>query len=100
MTSNSFEPPMISLVSLRMKALSSTTSTVRRSEDTFPSVNRTHAHTAVVHRELHRSPRITANIFRGEADASLTQRFPGCDDVALTDVHPRPVHQCTEHAGA
>src|SRR6185503_14085523 len=100
-TRNSPEPSMISPMTRRMNALSSTTSTVGGPlEDTISLLERPHLDTAVAQVEIHAATVVETRVFGDDRDPRVGERLAGRGDVALADVDPGAVHELAEHAGA
>src|SRR5215218_2877515 len=92
---------MISPMTRRMKALSSTTSTVAGPlEDTVSLLERPHLDAAVAQVEVHAPAVVESRVLGDERDLRDGEGFARRDDVALTDVDSRAVDELTEHARA
>src|SRR5215208_839180 len=100
-TRKSGEPSMISPMTRRMKALSSTTSTVARPlEDTISLLERPHLDAAVAQMEIHAAAIVEPRVFGDDRDLRDRQRLARRDDVPFADVDARAVHELPEHARA
>src|SRR4051812_36758844 len=100
-TRNSPDRSMISPMTRRMKALSSTTSTVAGPlEDTVALLERPHLDAAVAQVEIHAASVIETRVLGHEGNSRRREGFPRRDDVALSNVDPGAVHELAEHAGA
>src|SRR5690349_16858064 len=94
-----------------MKALSSTTRTVRfagsrmllagaASEDTIALLERADLDTPVVEMEVDAPAVIAADVLGDDADAAPLERLARGDDVAVADVDPAGGQEVREHARA
>src|SRR5512132_1008702 len=100
-TRNSFERSMISPMTRRMKALSSTTSTVAgRLEDTISLLERPHLDAAVAQVEVHAASVVESRVLGDDRDSGGGERLACRGDVALADVDPGAVDELPEHARA
>src|SRR5215204_304753 len=100
-TRNSPDPSMISPMTRRMNALSSTTSTVAGPlEDTISLLERPHLDAAVAQVEIHAAAVVESRILRDDRNLRGGERLPRGDDVALADVDPGAVDELAEHARA
>src|SRR5829696_9068159 len=104
-TRKSGDPSMISPMTRRMKALSSTTSTVARPsarslEDTISLLEGAYFDPAVGEVEVHAAPIVEARVLGDDRDPRLRERLARRDDVPLADIDPRAVHELAEHARA
>src|SRR5215207_2350412 len=100
-TRKSGDPSMISPMTRRMKALSSTTSTVARPlEDTISLLERPHLDAAVAQVEIHAAPVVESRVFGDDRDLRDGESLAGGDDVPLAHVDARAVHELAEHARA
>src|SRR5215218_4596069 len=92
---------MISPMTRRMKALSSTTSTVAGPlEDTVSLLERPHLDAAVAQVEIHAAAGVEPRVLGDDGNLRRGQRLARGDDVALADVDPGAVHELAEHARA
>src|SRR5215218_11105946 len=92
---------MISPMTRRMNALSSTTSTVARPlEDTISLLERPHLDTAVAQVEIHAASIVESRVFGDDRNLRGGERLAGGDDVPFAHVDAGAVHELTEHAGA
>src|SRR5262249_8262999 len=82
----------------RMNALSSTTSTRGRSEDTRPPPDRADFESAVLEMQKHASAVITSRVLADDRDLRAGQRLAHRDHVAFADVDAARGHQSAEHA--
>src|SRR6185437_11743659 len=102
-TRNSSDAPaMRSVMTLRMKALSSTTSTVRTRgclEDTVAVGQRSDDHVSVGHVQEHAPPIPAANVLGHDRHSGLDQRAPRRLDVALAHVDAADGKERAKHAG-
>src|SRR5215213_10625533 len=90
---------MISPMTRRMKALSSTTSTVDRPlEDTISLLERPHLDAAVAQVEIHAPAVVQSCVFGDDRDLRRSERLASRGDVALADVDAGAVHELAEHA--
>src|SRR5450759_3154922 len=89
-TVNSGNDAMRSLMIVRMNALSSTTSTDQRLEDTITVPYRAHIHASRPDVEVDRTPDLAANELADHRHPGLRQRRARRGDVALAD-RPRTV---------
>src|SRR5215207_3900965 len=100
-TRKSGDPSMISPMTRRMKALSSTTSTdARLLEDTISLLQRPHLEAAIAQVEIHASTVVEPRVLGDDRDLRRAERFAGSGDVALADVDAGAVHQLPKHARA
>src|SRR5688572_1573654 len=98
-TRNSPDRSMISPMTRRMKALSSTTSTVGGPlEDTVSLLERPHLDAAVAQVEVHAAAVVEPRVLGDELDLRDGERFARRDDVALPDVDAGAVDELAEHA--
>src|SRR6266702_5790729 len=94
-------PPNTSLRTRRIRALSSTTSTLgRRSDDDGIGAYRPDLDPAVGHVEAHRAPGATADRFAHQRDPDAAQSLTRGHDVALSHLHRARREELREHAGA
>src|SRR3954447_19528041 len=93
---------MICVMRRRMKALSSTTSTVVGAlDDTVALLERAHLEPAVGKVEEHAAPVVEARVLGDDRHARRGQGLAGGDDVAVADVDAAPgVDELPEHACA
>src|SRR2546427_2495943 len=95
------EPPSTSVSTRRIKALSSTTSTVAwRSEDDVVPPHDAGFDATIVRREADGAAPLSAHGLAHHGNPDLAQRCPGSDDVALPHLHRSGRHELREHAGA
>src|SRR6187551_2060973 len=100
-TRNSPDPSMISPMTRRMKALSSTTSTVGGPlEDTISLLERPHLDAAVAQVEVHAATVVESRVFGDERNLRGGEGLARRDDVALPNVDAGAVDELPEHAGA
>src|SRR5829696_1435181 len=100
-TRKSGDPSMISPMTRRMKALSSTTSTVARLlEDTISLLERPHLEAAIAQVEIYAPAVVEARVLGDDRDVRRGERLASGGDVALADVDAGAVHELPEHARA
>src|SRR5688572_20950501 len=99
-TRNSSHDVMSSETSLRMKALSSTTSTVRCLEDTLPHLERADGDAAVGQIEVDAASVVAAGVVGEDGDVGRLEHPSRRLDVALAHVHSARRKERREHAGA
>src|SRR3954470_5655689 len=97
-TLKSGDPSMISPMTRRMNALSSTTSTVAGLEDTISLLEGPDLQPPVGEMEVDTAPVVEPRVLGHEPDARLLERFLRRQDVALADVDAGAVHELPEHA--
>src|SRR5437764_494075 len=92
---------MISPMTRRMNALSSTTSTdARPLEDTISLLEGSHFHAPVGEMEVDTAPVVEPRVLTDELHLRGGERLLRRDDVALADIDARAVHELAEHARA
>src|SRR5258705_6821191 len=90
---------MISPMTRRMNALSSTTSTdAGPLEDTISLLERSHFHAPVGEMEVDAAPVVEPRILADDLDPRGGERLPRRQDVALADVDAGAVDELAEHA--
>src|SRR5215207_1887006 len=100
-TRKSGDPSMISPMTRRMNALSSTTRTVERPlEDTVPLLERPYLDASVAQVEVHAAAVVEPRVLGDQRDARRGECLARGGDVSLADVDPRAVHELPEHARA
>src|SRR4051812_765956 len=100
-TRNSPEPSTISPIRRRMKALSSTTSTVGTVlDDTISLLQRPHLDPSVVEVEVDAASIVEPRVLGDERDARHGERLLRRGHIALAHVDPRAGDELAEHAGA
>src|SRR5688500_18490518 len=99
-TRNSPEPSTISDTSLRMNALSSTTSTVGSLEDDMSRLERLYGQAAVAHVEVHATAVVATDLLGDERNPRVLERRPGRYDVPFADLEPTRRQQRCKHARA
>src|SRR5687768_14994003 len=101
MTWKSSHASIISVMTLRMNALSSTTSTVCRVTRSDPQVarlERPDEHRAVAQVEVDAATVLAAGVLADDRNAVLPQRLARGDDVPFAHVHAARRNQRREHA--
>src|SRR5690348_2166094 len=93
-TRNSPEPSMISPMTRRMNALSSTTSTVAgRLEDTISLLERPHLDAAIAQVEVDAASVVEPRVLGDDRDLRRGERLTRRGDVPLADVDPGAVDE-------
>src|SRR5512142_2388624 len=83
-----------------MNALSSTTRTRKRSEDTRSPAERAYLDAAVVEKEEDAAAVVAAGVVGDDGNSRHLERATHGLHVALADVHAARPHEIAEHAGA
>src|SRR5687768_15510809 len=82
----------------RMNALSSTTSTVGRLDDTTTCLQGVHLDPSISEVEVDAASVIATHVFGEQCDPGCRQRGPRCGDVSFPDVDATICQQRREHA--
>src|SRR5690242_17500686 len=96
-----------------MNALSSTTSTVRRTpsttdpaaprptlEDTISLLQRSHLDAAVIQKKMHAPPVIAADVLRNDRNPARLERLTSGGHIAIPDLNASGGNEVGEHARA